>query len=452
MIVFSIPYHSTEFAKQQKKIAGDLWIEYRLDYLKSLSDFSMELIDNKTIITIRDILEGGINFFDFQDKIQFYKKIIEKYNCLVDLEISNSCEKLNPENLILSHHNYQKFDVEELKEIIIKSNELPSKYLKIAVNIEHYSDLLRVQDLINLSTKLVIFVGMGKLGRISRFLYSHLDSIGTYISNPENQTATGQIFINEIERYKILEINKNTQIGGIIGGKQVEKSLGLEFYNNHFSENLLNAIYLPFVVENFEDFWNWLQKSKINFYGFSVTMPFKKIIASIINNDSTRKLHSVNAFLPKTNEIFNTDIIAFQKAIKYLNINNDDKILILGSGGSAEAALEAFKNSKSVFISSRNIKKSIQLAIKYSRNYLNYRELSNFVLINCTPLGMNNEDLLEELNLPLPRKIIDLPYTDNKTLLIEKGIKNNIPFLGGKMFWEWQSEKQLVLFLDEIAK
>jgi len=454
MIVFSIPYRSSEFVRNQINPEKGIWIEYRLDYLKSLSDFSEQLINKKTVVTIRDISQGGINYFGIQQKIQFYKQIIKKYNCLVDLEIENYSKEIDSENLILSHHNFIKFNLNQLKEVVMGSNKLPSKYLKIAVIIDKYSDLLKIPELIKLSTKPVIFLGMGKLGRISRLLHKPLKSIGVYISNNENPTATGQIFFHEIDKFNLTKLNDQTMIGGIIGGDQVEKSIGLNFYNRYFNDNSINAVYFPFVANDFDDFWYWLTKSKIDFFGFSITMPYKRILASKLNINVERNLNVVNTYLPKSNKVFNTDIIAFQKSKEYLKLIKKDKLLILGNGGSAQAALEAFKNFKSVFISSRNKKEGERLTLKYSCSYQKAENLAvftNFVLINCTPIGMNDENVLKELNLRLPRKIIDLPYTNKKTYLVVEAEKNKIPFVSGKMFWEWQSEKQLNLFLKEIV-
>ena len=63
---------------------------------------------------------------------------------------------------------------------------------------------------------------------------------------------------------------------------------------------------------------------------------------------------------------------------------------------------------------------------------------------------MNNEDFLKITNLKLPAKIIDLPYTDKKTPLIQKCEQKNIPFVDGKMFWKWQAEKQLEMFCNVV--
>jgi len=368
----------------------------------------------------------------------------------------------------LSFHNLaDNFKIEKIQEIIKLSNSIPSKFLKIAINIESYSDLLKIQFLISKSNKPVIFAGMGKLGKISRVLYKHFGAEATFVGLNDFPTANGQLTIKESEKYDLQKISKNIKIGGIVGGKQVEHSLGLSFYNEYFRKNTINAVYLPFAVENLDDFWNWINNSKLDFYGFSITMPFKKEVGTRFKEQGTRKsgfaalrhdrqnkeFSIVNLYLPKINEFLNTDLIAFQKAFEYLQVQINERILIFGSGGTAETALFALQEFPNIFISARNEKIEKELAFKYNSEYIpqiNLSKESFELIINCTLIGMNNEDFLKITNLKLPVKIIDLPYTDKKTPLIQRCEQENIPFADGKMFWKWQAEKQLEKFMNVV--
>lgn len=457
MIILSIPFLNKEFIKKQVAEYRDEfeWLEFRLDFHSDFEKFPQNLIDPKIIITIRDASEGGKYPSSFPNKISFYKEIISKYNCLGDCEIELYKKQFLPTlNLILSYHDFaEKIDYKKLEYFINLSNSIPSKYLKIAVNINNYSDFSKIKLLISNSNKPVLLVGMGKLGKISRLLYPFSGSIGTYVGLPEFPTAKGQITIAESEKFNLKNININTKIGGIIGGKQVEKSLGLEFYNQYFRKNNLNAVYLPFVVEDLDDFWDWFEwsKKRCKFYGFTFTMPFKTKIAEKIQS----RLPTANLSLPTKNEIFNTDAIAFQKSIQYLKIKSKNKILIFGSGSTTETALFSLNKFNNITISSRNTKIGKLLASKYNNKFISLQDAVNLtfdLIINCTPIGMNNEDFFESTNLQFPLKIIDLPYSDKKTPLIQKSEQENIPFVDGNMFWKWQSKKQLEKFLEIIKK
>ncbi len=475
------------------------YLEFRLDRQEKYCEFPQAVINNKTIITIRDIAEGGKKDIPFSEKFRYYEEVVAEHNCLVDLELKHfnhkltrintkkrqkshrltqiftdeiniqiqcSSVKVGSDNLILSYHNFSdNLEVEKLQEIIDLSNSIPSKFLKIAVNIEKYSDLLTIQSLISKSNKPVIFAGMGKLGKISRVLYQHFGAYATFVGLNDFPTARGQLTIKESEKYNLQKISKSTKIGGIVGGKQIEKSLGISFYNEYFRKNKINAVYLPFVVENFDVFWKWINNSKLDFYGFSITMPYKREagerkretgksgFAALRRDRQYKEFSVVNLYLPKTNEFLNTDLIAFRKAFEYLQIKKDDKILVYGSGGTAETALFVFQEFPDIYLSGRNEKIGKELAAKYNAEFIPQINLSKEgfdLIINCTSIGMNNEDFLKITNLKLPAKIIDLTYTDRKTPLIQRCEQENIPFVDGKMFWKRQAEKQLEKFVNVV--
>lgn len=452
MIVLSIPYLNDKFVRQTVKKYPHYWKEFRLDYSKDFKSFPIDLINEQTIITVRSLEEGGIHRFDLAEKIDYFKQIIDQTNCLCDLEIYHA-EKIElsiPKgNLILSYHDHSlKIDFKQLASVISLSNSLQAKFVKIALNIANYSDFIRLSKLISKSNKPVIFAGMGKLGKISRSLHKHLNADSTFIGLSQNPTAEGQLTPIEVELYHLHSITKQTQVGGIIGGEQIEHSLGLKFYNEIFLKNKLDAIYLPFLINKINDFWNWIKSAKINFYGFSVTMPYKKQIGEKLKHDI------INLFLPKTNEMFNTDLHAFQQSIEILKIKKNDSILIMGSGATAETALKAFNNFDNILIYSRNKYTGINLAKKYKRNFVEAQFLikKKFdILINCTSLGYKNENILDLLQLTFPSKVIELPYIQKNTLLINKCIENEIDHIDGKKFWKLQAKVQQQKFLSAIS-
>ena len=329
------------------------WKEFRLDYSKDFQSFPQNIINEKTILTIRSIKKGGKYEIEITEKIEYYKKIISDKNCLCDLEINRVTDQdissIPRSNLILSYHNFSEIiDFTKLKEIVKRSNSLPSKFLKIAVNIHKYSDLIKLSQIISESKKPVIFAGMGKLGKISRILFRHLGADATFIGLTGNPTADGQLTLEETDFFSLNSISKKTQIGGIIGGEQVIYSLGIKYYNDLFIKEKLDAVYLPFATDDIHDLWNWINNADIDFYGFSITMPFKKILGA------KKQLSAMNLFLPKTNEMLNTDLIAFQETVEILKIKKADSILIIGSGATAEIALKAFQIFDNITISARN--------------------------------------------------------------------------------------------------
>jgi 3-dehydroquinate dehydratase type I len=455
MLILSIPYLNNAFLADQVKRTGLEWIEYRLDYNSEYKKFPEKYINLKSIITIRDVSEGGARQINRKEKTEFYKNVIDKFDCLVDYEISQYKDQdiLTP-NLILSYHDFsEEINIQKLEKAVETSNSKAAKYLKIAVNISSYNELNFIKKIIKKSNKPVIFAAMGKLGKTGRILHKHLGSAGTFVGLKHHTTADSQLTDDEAATLQLKDINEKTSLGGIVGGEQVWQSLGLKFYNTIFKKRNHNAVYLPFFTDNLSDFISWFNSTdfKDRFYGFSVTMPFKKEITKLLDPQDLIN-HPVNLFLPKSMRTFNSDVEAFLKCIHYLNIKTKNKVLILGSGATAESALMALAGY-SICITSRKEHKGKELAVKYSREFIPINEIDQHdfvILINCTPLGMNNEDVLTKLRIKLPKKIIDLPYKEKNTLLIKHCIENEINYVDGKMFWKWQAESQLKKFLNEL--
>ncbi len=461
MIILSIPYSLKDDPIVQSINKDTDFIEYRLDYGTHLGDFDVSSLTPKTIVTIRDSTEGGIHSFTRMEKLQLYKNVLRYSEALVDDEIFHYLKEdhsLNPERLILSWHaknNENAYQV--LHEIVELSNRLPAHYLKLAIEVNTYSQLTILHTELSLSNKPVLFAGLGKLGKLARMLYTHLGSVGTYIGIQGQETALGQLTYEESQIFGLRSINAAYHIGGIIGGEQVWNSKGLTYYSQVFRQKSYPAAYLPFQVTDWDDFWKWFTASSkfISFYGFSITMPWKKSITESINSETK----IANCFLPGKNEAnyeyraINNDEIAFRRSLLFLNFIKGASVLIFGTGAMAEMALSIMSGYPNICIYGRNEKRQKELSDVYhvsqvSKNALNDGKWS--LLINCTPLGMKgvpDNTLLQNLHFD---NVIDLPYSKTETPLVRFCRKKNIPVISGDVFWKWQSEKQEELFLQEI--
>ncbi|MBN2461877.1 MAG: type I 3-dehydroquinate dehydratase [Candidatus Cloacimonetes bacterium] len=458
MIILSIPYINNRYIEElDNSMRSYRYLyEYRLDFHASPWNFPIEHLDDNSIITIREPQEGGIGEHDFTRKINFYKKAIEQTNCLVDLELLTSGKHaLSTDNLILSYHEISgNLDTEKISEIINLSNQKKSRYLKLAIPCNNYGDLNIIADLIKNSHKPILWAGLGKLGKLSRLLFSMLGATGTYIGRAGHEIVPDQLTDKEFFNFRHLVGKIQFKIGGLIGGDQVWSSLGLRFYNEYFRKKQMAAAYLPFPVEDLTDFQIWLHSDRIlpEVYGFSVTMPWKKKILPETMSDAI----SANLYLPGLEELHDTDSRAFRKAFDYLGIKVDDKILIIGSGVMAETAMALLNSRKYGYIHARNKSKAQELARQYRFTFLSSEQLPNFfidLLINCTPVGMNGENLLQVFQLQKPPKAIDLPYSPQEhTILTQICHTENLPCVDGRLFWKWQAEAQLKIFKKQLRR
>ncbi len=451
MIILSIPFINAAFVKQTAKKYDCEYREYRLDYHEELRFFPTELIDEKTILTIRSPLEGGKNHFKELEKLNFLRQMVQRFNCLIDIEyyyFQKFPSSLFPsENTIISYHDFSEItSLQKLRSLSRKIDKLQIAYFKIAVNIPNFEFLTAIQDLIRNSSQKILWAGLGKFGKLSRLIYRQIGVSGTYIGLDENLTATGQLKISEAKKFELDRINEQTKIGGIIGGKQVLSSLGIKFYNDYFRKAGINAIYLPIYLDSIDNFKKWLLSKKNIFFGFSVTMPCKKQFSDMFN-----ELEITNLLLPFSKRSKNTDSFAFQYSLKFLQVKKEDQVLILGTGATAETALVSLQNFPHVFITGRNFTKGKLLARKFDRKFI--EQTTKFdLLINCTPLLFYEDNIFSKLNLPLPKKYLELPYSEKISGTIQKCKKENIIFVDGKKFWKWQAKMQLENFLTEIEK
>ncbi len=436
MIVLSLPYLSGNFLKNYSGNIGDRYdyIEYRLDMNKDPLSVPQELINERVILTCRGESVPRIALW--------IRKQTLLHQCLTDMDIEEYARMVTPippKHLILSHHeDNPDWTLDSIHEYVEWSNDIPSKIFKLALRIERYEQLLLIPKIVEMSKKPIMIVGTGKLGILTRILHNYLGSIGTYVGLDGYLTADGQISHTQAERFRIR--NCRCVAGGIIGGDQVRYSLGIPYYNDYFKENDIDAVYIPFPVDDLQDFFCWMDGCVLNFYGFSVTMPFKSHFAPeglpagntvVYGNDGKRT--------------FCTDLIALEKSIEKLDIGTSERIVIYGTGAMAELALIALAKHQKVFVYGRDVDKARRLAEKYGRTSTESFDDAE-ALINCTPVVFFP---------PIPtsvRKVVDLPYTITATSLIRYAKREGLAYVTGVQFWKWQAEKQLEVFLQSIGE
>lgn len=465
--VEDFPYESL----QQEKY--DL-LEFRLDYTENPSQLPARIISllscgKEIIFTIRDISEGGVREYPFDKKISLYRKLISSYDCLIDCELNLFIDKkpdLPEQNLILSLHvSPETANREDLiKHSIQKANQYSPRFLKITTPVESFSEMDNFFIWSKMSRNPLLLSGSGTLGKLSRILWKYLGSIGSYTAVEGFLTAAEQLTSDEYELFGCRHLAEDMLIGGLIGGRQVYNSLGLSFYNRKLKALNNRVVYLPFAVNDLSDFLSWLQKTnkKTFFYGFSVTMPHKNKLPSFfsvperpvnlisVSTDSERQLP-----FNKPNLFINTDLHAFTLALKKLKTEKRADTLVYGTGATAESFISNFSGFLNLVISGRNDTAVRELADKYGIGYLkslNVKDKVFDLIVNCTPIGMLNEDLFEETNCSIPKALIDLPYRKEKTKAVSSCLEKGVPVIDGHTFWLFQAKKQEETFIDNILR
>ena len=232
-------------------------------------------------------------------------------------------------------------------------------------------------------------------------------------------------------------INNKTKV--FISISRFPGNSGALLHNTGYKLHNLNCVYIPFECKD-----ESLLKSIIynnNFSGISVSMPFKNKVIKYLDklDKSASKTKSVNTIIRKNKYIygFNTDYLAIKKIIKN-KISKIKSATVIGNGSTSRTAFVVLKelNVKKIFLTSRNKKKYKLWNINNSVKIIDWNKRENIVsdvLINCTPMGMKNSNILPlKVNSDKQFKsIIDLPINKN-TALSKIAKKFNISYTNGQ--------------------
>ncbi|HEV8612257.1 MAG TPA: hypothetical protein VGQ73_02030 [Gemmatimonadales bacterium] len=225
-----------------------------------------------------------------------------------------------------------------------------------------------------------------------------------------------------------MEIGGKTQVFAILGDP-VAHSLSPLMHNAAFHALGLDAVYIPLRCDA-ESLGPLMETLARQGGGGNVTLPHKTRAALVINRQATAPA-TATVTATATNPICNTfwgrdgrldgaetDSTAILSALSRMGPTGSDWLL-LGTGGSARAALEAAKQSGArIAVRSRSAERTAE----FERLALNEGlELTQAgacqVVINCTPRGLSLEDPLplEPAQAPNARVALDLVYRRGET-------------------------------------
>ena len=156
-------------------------------------------------------------------------------------------------------------------------------------------------------------------------------------------------------------------------GKPVAHSKSPLMFNSFFKSEGIDAYYSRIASENHEDA---LETCKLlGIKGINITMPYKKELLQRVDfiSKEARDVEGVNTLvLGKQLKGFNTDIFGALMPLKktFGNLENK-KILVIGAGGAARAALYAYKKEGAIcYLANRSVAKGKYVAKKYNAFFL----------------------------------------------------------------------------------
>lgn len=173
---------------------------------------------------------------------------------------------------------------------------------------------------------------------------------------------------------------------------------------------------------------NQIRKGKLD--GINVTIPHKTDILKYVDevNPRAEAIGVANVVMLKNDKVIgnNTDWYGFVLALKKNKIDVCGKdVILLGAGGVSKAIIFALKQQgvSKIHLFNRTFKKISQLCDKIIHphkieNLINCISKDS-IIINCTSVGMNSDNLpLDSMLLDKHQTIIDTIYTPLKTKLV----------------------------------
>ena len=252
---------------------------------------------------------------------------------------------------------------------------------------------------------------------------------------------------------KLTSISTSTQICAIIGNP-VAHSLSPAIHNAAFDTLSLDFVYVAFRVEDVKHALAGMRALE-NFRGMSVTIPHKIEIMKYVDeiSDLDRHIGSINTVIKEGDRLvgLGTDGPGALKAIADAGVElEDQKVLMLGSGGSARAiAFTLARNARLERLFLLDIDEAMLQKLASDLEAGTDASVGSEVLtetslaasmqdadliINCTPVGMHpheNSSLVPAELFRQEQVVFDIVYNPLETKLLNEAKTRGLKTISG---------------------
>lgn len=420
-------------------------IETRLDFLDSPGLPSLpEPRSSRYIATCRPGREGGNFQGSEEERIGMLREAVSAGYDWIDVEydVDLPFEIPSTTRVIRSRHIFGSFpkDLSHEFQCLIGRGDVA----KLAV------DILSTRQLTELLSWMVnqsddssdrIIIGMGVLGQPSRYLGPVLGSPWTYVCEDAGmEVAPGQLSLQEAKNVHL--IGEATPLYGVIGNP-VAHSLSPHLHNRLLHHYECSGAYIRLPLDDLLAWFNYVERSKLNFCGYSVTLPFKKDIMEFCNRYSS-PVASINTLQKEGIEWIgaNTDHSAFLAPLRGKYKLEGSSAVVLGNGGVAQTVVGALKREGvTVKIAGRDPERARRFGQLFDVPWGLISDLvqSADLLVNATPVGQYPEVADSPLDASQIdyKWVYDLIYNPEKTRLLGEAEEKGCGTISGiEMFAE----------------
>jgi len=249
----------------------------------------------------------------------------------------------------------------------------------------------------------------------------------------------------------------------LVIGNPINHSLSPKLHNFWIKKYNLEGIYNKKKLQQngIEKIIKEIKKGEID--GINVTVPFKKIVISYLDNITplAKETNSVNIVYKKNNNIVgdNTDVGGFECSLKHIHYNvKDKKVFVLGAGGVSPSIIFALKRLgvSKIFLSNRTRKKAEDLKKNYpDLEIIEWGDSVDFdMIVNATSLGLEGTDKINLSNKkPITNKLFyDVIYNPSKTDFLLNAEKLGNKIVNGKMMFIYQAQLAFKVWHNILPK
>lgn len=228
---------------------------------------------------------------------------------------------------------------------------------------------------------------------------------------------------------------------GLIG-RSLSHSFSRNFFSAKFEAEQRAANYSLIEIEDISTINNVIAKHGLS--GFNVTIPYKESIIPYLDELSSeaKAVGAVNCVVVRDGKTIghNTDVKGIEASLGWLNIDENTKALVLGTGGASKAVQYVLRKM--------NIEYKV-VSRDTSRGDLTYEQLSSEIIkeytlvINATPVGtapdIDNAPSLDYSSLGESHQLFDLVYNPATTEFLKRGEAQSANTMNGILMLQTQA-------------
>jgi 3-dehydroquinate dehydratase/shikimate dehydrogenase len=461
--------------KAEALVRDNTFLEFRLDYLAKpalalarIKQFTEYHPHVSTIATCRRVANGGKFRGSLASQLDILTKAAAAGCQLVDIELQSAlrCKRAQLERLrtraalVLSYHDFR--GTKKLEETLEEMVALPADFYKIVTTATTLHDNVVMMKFLEKNSDRHSLVGlcMGEQGIISRVLGVRAGSAFTFAAVSEDEkTAPGQVTAQELRStYRIEQVDPATRVYAV-AGDPVAHSLSPAIMNTALRRETVNGVYLALHAKTLKDLLGCVKDIPI--HGLSITMPYKEAIISHLDNTDahTTKIGACNTVVRAQDGKlygFNTDAAGVVRPLQQRISLEQAKILVLGAGGAARAAVYGLKErGAEVYILNRTLGPAQKLARSARARLVKRADLKKLafdLIINATSVGMGNtkESPLNENEIKA-RYVFDMVYDPPETRLMKMAKAAGAEVIPGIEMFVQQAARQFEIWTGKPA-